>query len=516
MEMELAWLPSPSQNLVMFFFLALLLKRIYDARSYRGSKPKLPPGPWRMPFIGSIHQLVLSGEQTHHRFHSLAKKFGPLFHIKLGQVDFVVASSPTAARAVLNTNDHLLASRPNLLAVETIGYNSTGIGFSPYGPYWRQLRKICSQELLSVQKVRSFRFIRDEEARKLVRGIRMAKGSSPVNLTEMFLSLSNRQITRAAFGMECENREKFLSAMKETIKLLPMLRVVDLFPPLSSLISLLDGSRFKMKRLRREMDLVLDEIIEEHQAKQNAGVKNETEEDLVDVLLRIQQKGDLQIPLTMDNVKAVILDMLVAATETTSNTMCWVMSELMRNPEAMRDVQLEVRKAFEGNKNIEETDIRNLHYLHRVVKETLRVHPPLPLLLPRTSNEATEMLGYTIPAGVRVVVNAWAIARDPTIWDQPETFRPDRFKGMAEQPKFGNNYDYMPFGAGRRMCPGMTFAFAGMEHFLALLLFHFDWEIPRHGSAPQELDMEEEFDGTLRRKRDLCLVAVPRDASFGY
>ncbi|KAG0455388.1 hypothetical protein HPP92_024680 [Vanilla planifolia] len=192
------------------------------------------------------------------------------------------------------------------------------------------------------------------------------------------------------------------------------------------------------------------------------------------------------------------------------------MSELMRNPEAMRDVQLEVRKAFEGNKNIEETDNRNLHYLHRVVKETLRVHPPLPLLLPRTSNEATEMLGYTIPAGVRVVVNAWAIARDPTIWDQPETFRPDRFKGVAEQPKFGNNYDYMPFGAGRRMCPGMTFALAGMELFLALLLFHFDWEIPRHGSAPQELDMEEEFDGTLRRKRDLCLVAVPRDASCGY
>ncbi|KAG0469567.1 hypothetical protein HPP92_016267 [Vanilla planifolia] len=490
--------------------------RIYDARSYRESKPKLPPGPWRMPFIGSISQLILSGEQTHHWFHSLAKKFGPLFRIKLGQVDFVVASSPIAARAVLNTNDHLLASRPNLLAVDTIGYNSTGIGFSPYGPYWRQLRKICSQELLGVKKVRSFCYIREEEARKLIQGIRMAKGSSPVNLTEMFLSLSNRQITRAAFGMECENRERFLSAMKETIKLLPMLRVADLFPSFNSLISLLDGSRSKMKRLRREMDLVLDEIIEEHQHKQSADIKDEMEEDLVDVLLRIQQKGDLQIPLTMDNVKAVILDMLIAATETTSNTMCWVMSELMRNPEAMRDVQLEVRQALEGKKSIEETEIENLQYLHRVVKETLRVHPPLPLLLPRTSNETTEMLGYTIPARVRVVVNAWAIARDPTIWDQPESFRPDRFKGEAEEPKLGKNYDYMPFGAGRRMCPGMTFALAGMELFLALLLFHFDWEIPRHGTVLQELDMEEEFDGTLRRKRDLCLVAVPRDAPFGY
>lgn len=264
---------------------------------------KLPPGPWKLPFIGSIHQLI-TGEQTHHRFYKLAEKYGPLFHIKLGQVDFVVASSPSMAREVLKTHDHELASRPTLLAVETIGYNSSGIGFSPYGPYWRQLRKICTQELLSAKKVKSLGFIRYDNAQNLLHKLRTRAGTT-VNLSDMFQEINNEQISRTAFGMECISRERFILAMKDTIKLLPMLRVADLFPSLSFLISSFDGSSFKMKRLHQEMDRILDEIIAEHSAKKVTG--SEMEEDLVDVLLRIQEKGELEVPLSTDNIKAVIL-----------------------------------------------------------------------------------------------------------------------------------------------------------------------------------------------------------------
>ncbi|KAK8933721.1 Premnaspirodiene oxygenase [Platanthera zijinensis] len=252
--------------------------------------------------------------------------------------------------------------------------------------------------------------------------------------------------------------------MKESIKLLSMLRVADLFPSMSFLISCLDGSSFQMKRLRREMDAVLNEIIEEHVMKGEDG--GEMEEDLVDVLLRIQRKGELQVPLTMDNVKAVILvslfnfslfctskDMLVAATETTSNTMCWVMSELMKTPNIMSKTQLEIREVLRGKTRLEDNDIHDLHYLHLVIKETLRMHPPLPLLLPRTCNKATELLGFHIPAKARVVVNVWAIGRDPTIWKDPESFCPERFEENSRDFK-GNNYEYIPFGSGRRVCPG--------------------------------------------------------------
>ncbi|KAK8937863.1 Premnaspirodiene oxygenase [Platanthera guangdongensis] len=468
---------------------------------------QLLPGPWKLPFLGSIHQL-LTREQTHHRFHRLSKQYGDLFCIKLGGVDFVVASSTCSARAVLNTQDHVLASRPTLLAVEVIGYNSGGIGFSPYGQYWRQLRKICTQELLSSRKVRALGFIRCEEGERLVEKIGSA-GGAPVNLTEMFMAVSNIQITRTAFGKECgRSRGRFLSAMKETLKLLPMLRVADLFPSMSFLISCLDGSSFQMKRLRREMDAVLDEIIEEHVMKGEDG--GDMEEDLVDVLLRIQREGELQVPLTMDNVKAVILDMLVAATETTSNTMCWVMSELMKHPNIMSKTQLEIREVLRGKTRLEDNDIHDLHYLHLVIKETLRMHPPLPLLLPRSCSEATELLGFHIPAKARVVVNAWAIGRDPMIWKDPESFWPERFEDSMHDFK-GNNYEYIPFGSGRRVCPGMLFAMAGMELFLALLLNHFDWKIPAGDGGLEELDMEEEFDGTARRKKDLCLIAVPHE-----
>ncbi|XP_020693452.1 premnaspirodiene oxygenase-like [Dendrobium catenatum] len=244
-------------------------------------------------------------------------------------IDFVVASSSSTAREVLKTHDHVLASRPTLLAIEKICYNSSGIGFSPYSPYWRQLRKICTQELLSTKKVKSLSFIRYEEAQNILYKIKRIAGS-PMNLTEMFQEVTNSQITRTAFGKECTSRQRFILAMKETIKLLPMLKAADLFPYFSSLISFLDGSSYQMKRLRREMDYVLDEIIMEH--KEKKVVTHEMEEDLVDVLLRIQEKGELQVPLTTDNVKAVILDLLVAAIEMTSNTLCWIMSELICHP----------------------------------------------------------------------------------------------------------------------------------------------------------------------------------------
>ncbi|PKU74075.1 Premnaspirodiene oxygenase [Dendrobium catenatum] len=503
--MQFPLFPSILVIVVFPSFLLILLNIYSKKHSFQGviQNTKLPPGPWKLPFFGSIHHLI-TGEQTHHRFYRLAQKYGPLFNIKLGNVNFVVASSSSTAREVLNTHDLVLASRPTLLAVEMIGYKSSGIGFSPYGPYWRQLRKICTVELLSAKKVKSLGFIRYEEAHNLLHNIRTNAGS-PLNLTEMFQVVSNTQITRTVIGKECTSRQRFILAMKETIKLLPMLRVADLFPSFSFLISLLDGSSFQMKRLYREMDQILEEIISEH--KENAAVADEMEEDFVDVLLRIQEKGQLQVPITMDNVKAVILDMLVAATETTSNTMCWIMSELIRHPEVMSMAQKEIREVLGSKIKIEDDDINNLHYLHNVVKETLRLHPPLPLLLPRTSSEAIELLGFVIPTKARVVVNAWAIARDPKIWKNPNSFCPDRFNGSTHDIK-GTNYEYIPFGSGRRICPGMTFAMAGMELFLSLLLLHFDWEIPG-GTDPMELDMEEVFDGTARRKKDLYLIAIP-------
>lgn len=199
----------------------------------------------------------------------------------------------------------------------------------------------------------------------------------------------------------------------------------------------------------------------------------------------------------------------MGGTDTTATALEWAMSELMRNPEAMKKAQAEVREAMRGKTELADADAGELSYLKLVVKETLRLHPPLPLLLPRVAKENCEVAGFRVPGGSRVIVNAWALGRDPAYWgEDADRFRPERFEGSAVDLK-GTNFEFVPFGAGRRMCPGVQFAMANVELALARLLFYFDWELPA-GVRPEELDMEEQPGATASRKTGLCLLATPR------
>lgn len=199
--------------------------------------------------------------------------------------------------------------------------------------------------------------------------------------------------------------------------------------------------------------------------------------------------------------------MFLGGTETSSTTLEWAMVELMRHPKMMQKAQAEVRQALKGKANIQEEDINELHYLKLVIKEILRLHPPLPLLLPRYSSENCQVGGYEIPAGARIIINAWAIARDPRYWEDPDSFKPERFDGSMVDYK-GSNFEFLPFGAGRRICPGTTFAMAQVEMALANLLFYFDWKLP-NGMEPQDLDMTESFGATAGLKSPLLLVPDP-------
>lgn len=189
------------------------------------------------------------------------------------------------------------------------------------------------------------------------------------------------------------------------------------------------------------------------------------------------------------------------------------MAELMRNPSVMSRAQAEVRAAFMGQMKVFEEGLGELSYLQCVIKETLRLHTPGPLLMPRECQENCKILGYDVPKGTTVLVNAWAISRDPECWDEPEAFVPERFMSSVRDYK-GNNFEFIPFGAGRRICPGMLFGIANIELALASLLFYFDWSLP-DGILPSELDMTEAFGVTARNKVDLLLrptahVQLPR------
>jgi len=198
-------------------------------------------------------------------------------------------------------------------------------------------------------------------------------------------------------------------------------------------------------------------------------------------------------------------DIFGAGGETSSSTIDWAMAEMIRNPRIMKKAQDEVREVFKIKGRVDENCISELHYLKSIVKETLRLHPPTPLLLPRECVQACEINGYHIPMKSKVTINAWAIARDPKYWTEPEKFYPERFIDSAIDYK-GSNFEYIPFGAGRRICPGSTFGLRNIEMALAMLLYHFDWKLPS-GIKSEELDMTDEFGATMRRKDDLLLFS---------
>ncbi|CAI9088253.1 OLC1v1022534C1 [Oldenlandia corymbosa var. corymbosa] len=474
------------------------------------AKSQLPPGPWKLPLIGNLHQLV--GSPPHLTLRDLANKYGPIMHLQLGEISTIVVSSPETAKQVLQTHDLNFASRPPIAASEIIAYNSTNIAFAPYGDYWRQLRKICTSELLSLSRVQSFRPVRDEETSTLMQSIASNAGSS-VNLTKLIISSVYAATTRVAFGKKNSEREAFISTVHEFLQLASGFSFDDIYPSMK-LLHVFSGVKSKLNSLHKKADRILNNIIKDHKSgfAANTGNNNHPDQahrDLVDVLLKYHDDENLDFSLTNDNIKAVLLDIFTAGSGTSAKTVDWAMLEMIKKPRILEKAQEEVREVFKSKGRVDESSLDKLKYMKSVIKETLRLHPPAPLLLPRLANERCEINGYEIPAKTRVLVNAWAINRHPSYWNDAETFYPERFLDGKFDFK-GTNFEYIPFGAGRRICPGIQFGMATVELLLAKLLYHFDWSLP-DGMKPEELDTAEAFGLSVKRKNDLHLIPMVFD-----
>ena len=293
----------------LFILLAILLSALTLLKLERRSETKnrvsnLPPGPWKLPVIGNLHQLA--GFLPHHRLRDLTKKYGPLMLLQLGQVPAIIVSSPEVAKEVMKTHDVIFASRPHFPPAQIISYNYRDIVFSPYGDSWKQLRKICVSELLSAKRVQSFQSIREAEVSDLINWI-SSKAGSVINLTEKVYSLMYGITSRAAFGNRSRDQEAFASVIGEITKVMSGFNIADMFPSVGFL-QWLTGNKSRVERLHQEADRIVKNIINEHK-KRKATLKIckiGDDEDLVDVLLKIQGRGDLDSSLTTDHIKAVI------------------------------------------------------------------------------------------------------------------------------------------------------------------------------------------------------------------
>ncbi|CAM8896975.1 unnamed protein product [Rhodiola kirilowii] len=480
------------------FCLFILNKRSKNARSSK-TLP-LPPGPKKLPIIGNMHQLAGGGPLLpHQRLMEMAKKYGPLMYLQLGAVPTLIISSPEMAKEALKTHDAIFADRPYFISSSVMSYDSKNIVFAPYGDYWRQLRRICIQELLSPKRVQSFRSIREDEIQNLVRWMRTQAGKQ-INFTKKIFDLTYSVTARAAFGKIVKRQDEFVDLMTENFRISGGFDLGDMYPSLP-ILSRLSGYRPKLEKLHKQSDEILQGIIDDHVENPNTDLSHE---DLVDVLLRIRKAGDLDVPLTDAHIKAVLLDIFTAGSETSSTTVGWAMSEMLKQPIILKRAQEEVRKVFKEKGKMDETTLEELHFLRAVIKETLRLHPPVALLVPKQNSESCNINGYHIPAKMKVLVNAYAIGRDANYWTNAERFDPQRFLEAKIDFK-GNDFGFIPFGAGRRICPGITFAMFNLELPLSQLLCHFDWALP-DGKASEELDMAEGPGFTVGRLTDLVLV----------
>ncbi|KAK9117353.1 hypothetical protein Sjap_016300 [Stephania japonica] len=491
-------------SLLLLFSFFFLLRIGYGPNS---SKSNLPPSPPKFPIIGNIHQL---GPLIHRSFRDLSQKYGPIMLLHMGGVPVVVVSSGEIVREITKDHDVNFANRPFTTAAHALLYGCTDVGFSPYGEHWRKLRRICVMELLTPKRVHSFKSFREEEIGCLLEKIKAAAAmkNSPIDLSKMFFVLSNDIVSRCAVGKKHGEKDKFRELSRQLSELIPAFSFGDFFPYLKWM-DVLTGLVRRLKITSQELDAFFEQVLEEHvgERNHNDGEYLNKENDCMDLLLKVQENNQY-INLTKLNIKALIQDLFIAGSETTATTLEWTMAELIKNPDIMKKAQEEVRRVTGHNKcsKVEEEDIKQMDYLKCIINESLRLHPAIPTLLPHQSSKACTVGGYHIPAKTRVMINAWAIQRDPKVWSRAEEFIPDRFINSTIDFK-GQDYNFIPFGSGRRMCPGSTFALAIVESAIANLLYWFDWELP-NGAANEELDMTEAFGLSVAKKIPLKLVPI--------
>ncbi|KAL3638656.1 hypothetical protein CASFOL_016563 [Castilleja foliolosa] len=508
-----------SLELLAFLFIAALA--FISKTLYNPTRPdkKLPPGPKPWPIIGNLN---LIGSIPHQSLHSLSQKYGELMQLKFGKSPVVVASSPEMAKQFLQTHDIVFASRPALAAGKYTAFNYSDMTWAPYGPHWRQARKIYLSEVFNAKRLDSFKQIRIEESRSFISRLYTLTGQPVVirdHLSRYALSTISRMVLSDKYASESEGQgEKSVVMMDELRGMLDewfylngVFNIGDWIPWLSFLD--LQGYVRKMKALNKKLDKFLTYVINDHRARQAIG-KDFIPKDMVDVLIQQADDPNLDVKLTGDRVKGLLQDLLAGGTDTSATTLEWTIHEILKHPYAIEKAKDELNKVIGRNRWVDENDFSKLPYIDSIIMESLRLHPLATLLAPHYAIEDCNVLGYDISKGTTVFINTWSIGRDPKAWDEPEKFSPERFLGK-EIDMLGSNFALLPFGSGRRRCPGYNLGLKIVRTTLANLIHGFDLRLVE-GMRVEDICIEEEYGLTTHPKKPLHVIFEPTLPSHLY
>eukprot|EP01018_Ginkgo_biloba_P001243 Gb_17757 [translate_table: standard] len=493
-------------------FLAFIRKQICSPRN---EGKKTPPSPPWWPIIAHLHLLKKNNQPIHRLLSRLSERYGPVMHLRLGCRPVLVISSADHAKECFTTNDRLFASRPRLAAGKHMGYNYASLVTASYGSYWRNIRKICTLELLSARRIHLLKHVRTEEISTLIRSLfdQSSSQKGRVNiksrLSQLTFNILLRMVAnKSYFGPDSEEAERFVELINETFFLSGVFNVGDYLPFLRCLD--LQGHERAMKNLWKRRDAFMQALVDEHRQRRSMhGEKIVEDADFIDVLLSASENDDEKFISDDSIIKTTAINMITAGTDTSSTTIEWALAALLENPHTLKRAQEELDIQIGNDRVVEESDLPHLKYLQAIVRETFRLYPAAPLLVPHESTEPCTVGGYNVPAGTRLLVNAWAIHRDPAVWERPTEFDPERFlKAHREKDVRGQDFDLIPFGSGRRACPGISLALCVVQLTLARLLHSFEWFAPL--GVGSTIDMTEGVGLTMPKAIPLEAHIKPR------
>ncbi|KAL7594809.1 hypothetical protein Lser_V15G29253 [Lactuca serriola] len=485
------------------------LWHILKSLSSSHGAPPLPPGPRSLPIVGN---LPILGVDMHKQFSNLAHIYGPIFKFHLGSKLHVVINSPEIAKVVVREQDDIFANRNPSIAAFTMSFGARDVIWSDNNSDWRNLRKLFVHEVLSNKNLEACRYFRRDEVRKTIKNI-YSKIGTKVDISGIAFLTEVNVLTSMVWENTSDPNAKgshFVAELKKivsnVVKLMEQPNISDIFPSVAWLD--LQGVLRKTKRLLHQVDQIFTSIIDDriklNSRKPKDAVGHEGKKDFLQILLELMDHNDAT-SISITQIKALLLDIMVAGTETTTTLIEWAMAEIMQNHDIMKRIQKELADVVGLDNIVEESHLPKLQYLDATIKETFRLHPVVPLILPRSPSQDCIVAGYTIPKGCTVLLNIWAIHRDPQYWDNPLEFNPERFLTNKYDYK-GSNLNFFPFGSGRRLCPGVQLAEKMQMYILASLLHSFDWSLPEG----EEHDLSEKFGITLKKKEPLSAVPSQR------
>ncbi|CAN1278246.1 3,9-dihydroxypterocarpan 6A-monooxygenase [Linum perenne] len=452
------------------FFLAKALKR----RRIKTPSGAPPPSPPALPIVGHLH---LIGRGLPKSFQALAQTYGPLIQIRMGFSTCVVASNDAVAKQIFKAQDLNFSSRPEFGSSEYFIYRGSRFVTAQYGEYWRFMKKLSMTRLLSVPQLRLFAdVVDDEKVRLVMSAARCADDGSLFDLSRAFTKLTNNTICRMAMSTRCSGDDEGCREMRRMVSeimdiagkfgvngLFGVLKKVDLF-----------GYGKMLQDALWRYDGVMEEIMKGYEKKSAKGGCEE--KDVMDILMESYQDENAEVKLTRTQIKHFIIELLMASIDTTAATLQWTMAELINRPTILNKLRTEIDSIVGSTRLVKESDVPNLPYLRAVVKESLRLHTAAPMI-PRECTQDCQVNGFQVKVNTRVLVNAYAIMRDPDTWRDPDKFEPERFLLEEDCRGDGFGFEFVAFGGGRRGCVGSRHVDVVMHTTVAALVQRFDWRV---------------------------------------